>query len=140
MKKILLTLVLTLTIILPVFAAANWVPVGNNIYMDTYSVKKYNYMGYNYGNYYSIWIKRSNDCSEIFLDSNNTCRKDISHNLTHFIMDCNNDKYAVKGFTNYDYRGHTIDNYELSDYQITWSSNIPDSVGSYWYNYACNSR
>ena len=137
MKKFVVIFSLLVLSITPVLAS-NWVQLSPNEYIDTYSIRKENYMWSNRGNYYSLWIKYTNNCSPIFQDyTTGQCNRNIHYSLSQYIVDCENKKIGVKGFAKYNEDGETISSNTLSDYQVVWDNVIPDSKGETWYNYAC---
>lgn len=137
MKKILLTLILAISIVMPTLAGANWVDLGNGSFLNK-NVEKYYYNRNNYGNYYSVWLKYLNDCSAMFNDFNTgICKKEIDYLVVQHIHDCDNNKFSIQGFLRYDNKANVIDSLELNDYQMEWHSIPPDSVISAEHNLAC---
>lgn len=53
------------------------------------------------------------------------------------LVNCSDKSLATKSFAIYDIKGQAIDLYEASDYEIQWSSIIPETMGELYYNGIC---
>lgn len=57
--------------------------------------------------------------------------------MVKMLVNCSDKSLATKSFAIYDIKGQAIDLYEASDYEIQWSSIIPETMGELYYNGIC---
>lgn len=135
--KNLFLLLLLLLFALPV-CAANWKQIDDKEYVDLDSIEQYNEI-YNLrsSNVQSFWIKSLNDKSSYFTDLEKRLDKKVWYNMTRYLVNCTNKTIGLKSITTYDLKGQTLENYEVSNYLIEWSSVVPDSRGEGYYYGVC---
>ena len=126
--------------ILPVFATPNWVQIDNKKYIDTNSLRKENYSNSNYNNYYSIWVKFLNDGSKNFSDLESLYKSKIWYYLSQHYYDCGNKRSAVKSWIIYDLKGNVVGSETVDDYNLTFHSIAPGTIGNAMYDYVCSGR
>ena len=126
--------------ILPTFATPNWVQIDKKMYIDTNSIRKENYLNSSYGNYYSLWAKWLNDGSKNFLDDENYYKTKMWFRLIQYYYDCNNKTLALKSGVFYDLKGNPIQYTTLKDYNLSFISIVPGSIGDKMYDYVCTGR
>lgn len=139
-KKLNLLLIGLIISILPTFATSNWVQIGNKIYIDTNSVRKENYFNSNYNNYYSVWIKRLNDGSKPFLDTESYYKTKIWFSLQQYYVDCQNKRAAFKGYINYDLKSNAVGQNTREDYNLSFDNIAPGTTGDLMYGFVCTGR
>ena len=139
-KKLNLLLIGLIISILPTFAISNWVQIGNKIYIDTNSVRKENYFNSNYNNYYSVWIKRLNDGSKPFLDTESYYKTKIWFSLQQYYVDCQNKRAAFKGYINYDLKSNAVGQNTREDYNLSFDNIAPGTTGDLMYGFVCTGR
>lgn len=126
--------------ILPTFAAPNWVQIDNNKYIDTNSIRQENYLGLDYGNYYSLWVKWLNDGSNFFLVTENYYKTKIWYSLLQSYVDCKNKRFTSKSYIIYDLKENPVQSTTLNDYNLSFDNIAPGTVGDVMYNYVCTGR
>lgn len=126
--------------ILPTFAASNWIHINNQTYMDTNGIRRENYFGAGYGNYYSVWTKNLNDGSENSLVLENHYKTKIWYYLSQHYYDCGNKRSAVKSWIIYDLKGNVVGSETVDDYNLTFHSIAPGTTGNAMYDYVCSGR
>ena len=136
-KKLILSIIFSLFCLLPVVAAPNWVQIGNKMYIDTNSVRKENYSNSNYNNYYSVWIKRLNDGSKPFLDTESYYKTKIWFSLQQYYVDCQNKRAAFKGYINYDLKSNAVGQNTREDYNLSFDNIAPGTTGDLMYGFVC---
>ncbi len=133
-KKILLLLLL---LALPVYAST-WKQVSEKTYIDIENIERYkNKHNFDNAVIYSFWIKSLNDKSQFFLDDEKNYNKKVWYKMVKMLVNCSDKSLAAKSFAIYDIKGQAIDLYEASDYEIQWSSIIPETMGELYYNGIC---
>lgn len=137
MKKFVLIFTILAIISIPAFAASNWVQALDKKYVDTNSLRKENYLGYNYGNYYSFWWKELNDGSNAFTQLENYYKSKVWYIKTQYYIDCNNKKWAIKSSIDYGIEDNVLGHFDYNDYQLRFMSVVPDTRSEFWYEYAC---
>ena len=139
-KKLNLLLIGLIISILPTFATSNWIQIGNKMYIDTNSVRKENYFNSNYNNYYSVWIKRLNDGSKPFLDTESYYKTKIWFSLQQYYVDCQNKRAAFKGYINYDLKSNAVGQNTREDYNFSFDNIAPGTTGDLMYGFVCTGR
>ncbi len=138
MKKILFIL-----LIINLFAfkaiASDWKYLSDGIYIDIQSVQKYSSFWFNSPYYKVFWLKFADDGSIKGLKRLNSFRTqydaEIDNVKVKYIIDCNQRKYAVMGFTiYYKSENENIYNYNISELNFDWQSIPPDAI----FDYVCN--
>ena len=134
-KEILLILVFVIA--LPV-CASSWKQIDEKQYVDIDSIELYeDKYASNNGIKYSFWIKSLNNKSKAFLDDEKYYNKKIWYKMVRMLVDCKNKTLAIKAFAIYGLKGQVLDGYEVPEYEIQWTSIIPDSVGENYYYGVC---
>lgn len=139
-KKLNLLFIGLIISILPTFATSNWIQIGNKMYIDTNSVRKENYFNSNYNNYYSVWIKRLNDGSKPFLDTESYYKTKIWFSLQQYYVDCQNKRAAFKGYINYDLKSNAVGQNTREDYNLSFDNIAPGTTGDLMYGFVCTGR
>ena len=139
-NKLNLLVIVLIISILPTFAAPNWVQIDNKEYIDTNSIRQENYLGLGYGNYYSLWAKWLNDGSKFFLDAESYYKTKMWYRLSQYYYDCSNKTFVAKSGVFYDLKGNPIQYTTLEDYNLSFISVVPGTIGDKMYDYVCTGR
>ncbi len=118
--------------------AVTWQQYDEKKYIDLDSIEKYSGVhSLNNNSIYSFWTKILNNKNQVFLDDEKFYNKKIWYKMARTLIDCKNKTLAIKSYAIYDLKGQIIDAHEVPEYQIQWSSIIPETLGELYYNGIC---
>lgn len=143
MKKIIVLLLLTFVTILPTFATY-WVQTGKKSYMDVDSIESCTVnrltvsaqeflSGKNILYQHTYWTKHLNDGSSSFKNLERLLNKKIWYCIAKNIIDLDKKCIATKEVIFYDQMEHPISRTTYNDYELSYSSIVPNTVSEFEY-------
>ena len=116
--------------------AADWVQIGDKIYLDASSLSEYAYdLNFDNSKIYSIWKKGLNDSTDSWKNLEKNYKKKLWYDKTLFVINCSRKELAVKSIVLYDLNENVVDNIDNS--YLNWSSIVPETNGEVMYSLVC---
>lgn len=128
-KKFVLILYIITFLINP--ALAEWVDIGNNMYLDSTHISKYNKI-YGQNHIHSIWVKIYN-----ITELEKVIGKKAEYAIGMYLINCKTKEFAAKSVVFYENKSKVADSHTYGDYELNWMPIYPDSNAEYWQFFAC---
>jgi len=107
--------------------ADDWLKIQNGWYINPKSIKKYQ-SRFSFNDRKTIWVK--------ITDPKFMKDKEANMTLVNSLIDCNTNKTAIETVVSY-YDSRNPESETLNEYQLNWSSIVPDTVGEFLFRLVC---
>ena len=135
-RNLLFVLIALLTMACSVFAA-EWVQIGEKIYLDASSVSRYEYrLNFDKDILYSIWKKSLNDGKDTWKNLEKKYGKKLWYDKELLVVNCTKKELAIKSIIDYDLNENVAGSYESS--YLEWQSVVPETNGELMYALVCS--
>ncbi|MBR6297689.1 MAG: hypothetical protein IKR34_00430 [Candidatus Gastranaerophilales bacterium] len=133
MKKNLFFALFTLLFTINFVMAADWIQIGEKLYLDASSWSQYDYYGKD--GFYSIWTKSLNNGDKYWKEVEGIFGKKLWYEKILYVFNCAKKEMAIKSSVYYDLKDNVVNSNENSI--LEWHSIVPESIGELKYMHAC---
>jgi hypothetical protein len=116
------------------YSQENWIEIGKSSISDETFYINSTYVS-NDNNIVKVWIKTTT--IKTIKNKSKSSKKIKTDKKFLYEFDCQNNKLRILYAVYYNSSGNVIDTYNPNEYALDWEIAIPDSLGEYLLNKAC---